>query len=207
MPRLGGGAPVHSGEGSVLSPSWHSALLRDSENTGPVGSQWTPAVTEPWHLSPRRGVRQVIRQQSVQCYHLPVCRFQLSETREPATHSPREGKEARRTPVTLPNGDCLLLTRAAHWQAKRGEHINQYLTPVHRAKCGSSRSGAGTESKIDLGSRGAGGEGEEQDPEAHTGGASHQGLIHSSFLAGTRVRATMMGTRAREPMKRAHRGL
>lgn len=32
------------------------------------------------------------------------------------------------------------------------------------------------------------------------------GPCHSSFLAGTRVRAMMMGTRAREAMKRAHRG-
>lgn len=190
----------------MLSLSWHSALLRDSENAGPVGSQWTPTMTEPWHLSPRRGVRQVIGQQSVQCYHLPVCRFQLSETYEPATHSPKRREGSKETPVTPPDGDRLLLPRAAHWQAKLGEHVNQYLTPVHIAKCGPSRSGAGAESKIDLGSRGAGGEGEEQDPEAHTGGAGRQGLIHSSFLAGTRVRATMMGTRAREPMKRAHRG-
>lgn len=33
-----------------------------------------------------------------------------------------------------------------------------------------------------------------------------QGLPHSSFLAGTRVRAMTMGTRARQPRKRAHRG-
>lgn len=91
--QAGWGAPVHGGEGSVLSLSWHSALLRDSENAGPVGSQWTPTVTEPWHLSPRRGVRQVIRQQSVQCYHLPVCRFQLSEAREPATQSQERGRK------------------------------------------------------------------------------------------------------------------
>lgn len=32
------------------------------------------------------------------------------------------------------------------------------------------------------------------------------GLFHSSFLAGTRVRAMMMGTNAKQPMKRAHRG-
>lgn len=56
--------------------------------------------------------------------------------------------------------------------------------------------------------RGAGSEGAAGNlgPEAHMGVGGYHNLLHSSFLAGTRVRAMMMGTRARQLMKRAHRG-
>lgn len=57
--------------------------------------------------------------------------------------------------------------------------------------------------------RGAGSEGEGGGglgPEAQMGVSGCHNLFHSSFLVGTRVRAMMMGTRARQLMKRAHRG-
>lgn len=80
---------------------------------------------------------------------------------------------------------------------------------MHTAKSGPLRSKAGAEPRLTRRQEGLGG--------GEGGGRSWilrimqvwggcRGLIHSSFLDGTRVRAMMMGTRAREPMKRAHRG-
>lgn len=41
--------------GVPFSPSWHSALLRDSRGRWPRGlTERVAAGAEPWHLSPRR---------------------------------------------------------------------------------------------------------------------------------------------------------
>lgn len=78
---------------------------------------------------------------------------------------------------------------------------------MHTAKSGPLRSRAGAEPKLTRSQEGRGGGGGRSwilRIMQVWGGCRR--LIHSSFLDGTRVRAMMMGTRAREPMKRAHRG-
>lgn len=75
--------------------------------------------------------------------------------------------------------------------------------PDTHAHCqGCHLSGARAESKTDVGL----GEGMTWVPRHRQCPVGAGAPAHSSFLAGTRVRATMMGTRARQLMTSAHRG-
>lgn len=107
--------------------------------------------------------------------------------------------------------ELLLTTKAAYWQEEvwgRHELVNTNpalmlpsLAPEEERGCRVQNQqelllwhGAGSEVRDDL------------DPRAHAGVGWVPGSFHSNFLAGTRVRATMMGTSARPAMRRAHRG-
>lgn len=107
--------------------------------------------------------------------------------------------------VMLPERSCLLPIEAAHWQEKRWRDVNTkpnvsalcQVRPLERSKCRiQNRCGLmlwherGVTWILRL--------------TWVSGGC--RGLFHSSFLAGTRVRAMMMGTRATQLMARAHRG-
>ena len=87
---------------------------------------------------------------------------------------------------------------------KKGcEVLTDGRQPDTHAHCqGCHLSGARAESKTDVGL----GEGMTWVPRHRQCPVGAGAPAHSSFLAGTRVRAMMMGTRARQLMTSAHRG-
>lgn len=115
------------------------------------------------------------------------------------THwGPREGKEMKQASAPgSPSSSCSCPPKR-HTSKKRGGRREQ----------ANPRSGTHAASWGPLEERGA-------EPTAEVrggrvlrlrGARSCQRLRHSSFLAGTRVRAMTTGTRARQPRTRAHRG-